>query len=47
MMPTWARAPGRQVLIANGDGVIVAGVRHEIVSNADGTISTTAPLEAG
>src|SRR6266545_6349203 len=46
-MPTWARAPGRQVLIANGDGVIVAGIRHEVVTNADGTISTTAPLEAG
>src|SRR6266568_5347242 len=46
-MPTWARAPGRQVLIANGEGVIVAGIRHEVVTNADGTISTTAPLEAG
>src|SRR5262250_3248485 len=46
VMPTWARAPGRQVLIANGDGVIVAGIRHEVVTNADGTISTTAPLEA-
>src|SRR6266436_78849 len=47
VMPTWARAPGRQVLIANGDGVIVAGIRHEVVTNADGTISATAPLEAG
>src|SRR5499433_1757686 len=47
VMPSWARAPGRQVLIANGDGVIVAGIRHEVVTNADGTISTTAPLEAG
>jgi two-component system, cell cycle sensor histidine kinase PleC len=47
VMPTWARAPGRQVLIATGDGVIVAGIRHEVVTNADGTISTTAPLEAG
>jgi two-component system, cell cycle sensor histidine kinase PleC len=47
VMPTWARAPGRQVLVANGDGVIVAGIRHEVVTNADGAISTTAPLEAG
>ena len=47
VMPSWARAPGRQVLIANGDGIIVAGIRHEVVTNADGTISTTAPLEAG
>src|SRR5580693_8648012 len=46
VMPTWARAPGRQVLIANGDGVIVAGIRHEVVTNADGAISATAPLEA-
>src|SRR5262249_35766370 len=43
VMPSWARAPGRQVLIANGDGVIVAGIRHEVVTNADGAISTTAP----
>jgi len=47
VMPTWARAPGRQVLIANGDGVIVAGIRHEVVTNADGATSATAPLEAG
>ncbi|HKA99627.1 MAG TPA: PAS domain-containing sensor histidine kinase, partial [Methyloceanibacter sp.] len=47
VMPTWARAPGRQVLIANGDGVIVAGIRHEVATNADGAISATAPLEAG
>src|SRR6266852_3108182 len=47
VMPSWARAPGRQVLIANGEGVIVAGIRHEFVTNADGAISATAPLEAG
>jgi two-component system cell cycle sensor histidine kinase PleC len=47
VMPTWARAPGRQVLIANSDGVIVAGIRHEVVTNAEGAISATAPLEVG
>ena len=47
IMPAWARAPGRQVLVANGDGVIVAGIRHELATNSDGTISVTAPLEAG
>jgi two-component system cell cycle sensor histidine kinase PleC len=47
VMPTWARASGRQLLIANGEGVIVAGIRHEVVTNADGAISATAPLEAG
>ncbi len=47
LMPSWARAPGRQVLLANGDGMIVAGIRHELVTNANGSASTTAPLEAG
>jgi two-component system, cell cycle sensor histidine kinase PleC len=47
MMPPWARAAGRQVLIANGEGIIVAGIRHEVITNADGTISATTPLETG
>ena len=46
MVPGWARAPGRQVLVANGDGVIVAGVRHEVVTSADGTTIATAPLDS-
>src|SRR5262249_24934486 len=25
MIPPWARAPGRRVLVTNGDGVIIAG----------------------
>jgi len=45
MMPPWTRAPGRQVLIANSEGVIVAGIGHELVTNADGTMSASAPLE--
>jgi len=47
LMPSWARAPGRQVLLANGDGMIVAGIRHELVTNANGSASATALLEAG
>src|SRR5215813_11731520 len=47
MIPSWARAPGRQVLLANGEGMIIAGIRHELVRNTDGTASVTAPLEAG
>src|SRR5262249_57592588 len=47
MIPAWARATGRQVLVANGDGVVVAGVRHEVVATTDGTTIVTAPLEAG
>ena len=38
LMPAWARAPGRQVLVANGDGIIVAGGRAMRSSpSADGT----------
>src|SRR5499427_2765157 len=47
MIPSWARAPGRQVLLANGEGMIIAGIRHQLVRNTDGTASVTAPLEAG
>jgi two-component system cell cycle sensor histidine kinase PleC len=47
MVPAWARAVGRQVLVTNGDGVIVAGIRHEVVTNSGGTMIATAPLEAG
>ena len=42
-----ARAAGRQVLIANGEGVIVAGLRHQAVANGDGAAVATAPLESG
>ena len=47
MIPAWARAPGRRVLVTNGDGMIVAGIRHEGFTNGDGTTIVTAPLEAG
>jgi two-component system cell cycle sensor histidine kinase PleC len=46
MLPPWTRAPGRQVLIANSEGIIVAGIGHELVTNPDGTMSASAPLEA-
>ena len=42
LMPPWARVPGRQVLIANGEGVIVAGLRHERVANSNGAAVATA-----
>ncbi len=47
MMPDWARSPGRQVLVADGNGIIVAGIRHEIVTNADGSTRASIPLEGG
>ena len=46
-MPPWTRAPGRQVLIANSDGVIVAGVGHELVTNPDGTMSASSAARGG
>ena len=47
MIPAWARVAGRQVLVTNGDGIIVAGVRYVLGSNADGPIVAASPLEAG
>jgi two-component system, cell cycle sensor histidine kinase PleC len=46
-IPVWARAIGRQVLVTDADGVIVAGIRHALVTNPDGIAIVTAPLEAG
>jgi two-component system cell cycle sensor histidine kinase PleC len=46
-IPAWARAPGRQVLVANGDGIIVAAVRHATVTTTEGTTMANLPLEAG
>src|SRR6266851_10151118 len=46
IVPAWARSSGRQMLVANADGVIVAGVRHVLVGSADGTMIATAPIEA-
>jgi two-component system, cell cycle sensor histidine kinase PleC len=46
-IPLWARAIGRQVLVSDGDGVIVAGIRHDLVTNPDGIAIVAAPLEAG
>ncbi|HEY8442531.1 MAG TPA: ATP-binding protein [Xanthobacteraceae bacterium] len=46
-IPGWARAPGREILVANEDGAIVAAVRHEITNAADEIQVLTKPLEAG
>src|SRR2546421_3790995 len=47
VLPSWARAPGRQVLVTDDNGIVIAGVRHEVVANSDGTTSASMPLEAG
>jgi two-component system cell cycle sensor histidine kinase PleC len=47
MLPGWARAPNRQLLVTNAEGVIIAGLRHVLVSNPDGAFVASAPLENG
>ena len=46
-IPSWARAAGREILVANEDGAIVAAVRHEAANTAEGVQFVTKPLEAG
>jgi two-component system, cell cycle sensor histidine kinase PleC len=45
MIPAWARQPSRQVLVANADGVVVAGIRHEIMATPEGPVTAVRPLE--
>jgi two-component system cell cycle sensor histidine kinase PleC len=47
LIPAWARAAGRQVLLANAEGTIVAGVRDSVISGADGMMLALRPLERG
>jgi two-component system cell cycle sensor histidine kinase PleC len=47
VIPGWARAPGRQILIANAEGMIVAGVRLILVASAEGPVVAAVPLESG
>jgi two-component system cell cycle sensor histidine kinase PleC len=46
-IPVWARAPGREILVANEAGAIVAAVRHEAANTVEGIQFLTKPLEAG
>ena len=43
LLPNWARSPGRQVLVANGEGTIVAAVRQVLVAGTEGAIVATVP----
>src|SRR5207244_626866 len=45
--PAWARSAGRQVLIANDAGVIVAAIRNAPASNGEASTIASVPLEAG
>src|SRR6516165_612615 len=46
VFPAWARSAGRQVLIANEEGIIVAAIRNATGGNGDGGTIATVPLEA-
>ncbi len=46
-VPAWARTPGRHVLAANADGVILTGMRYVLTTNEDGTGVAAAPLTTG
>jgi two-component system, cell cycle sensor histidine kinase PleC len=47
LTPAWARASGRQILVTNVDGMIIAGVRHVPVANPNGPAFASGPLDAG
>jgi two-component system, cell cycle sensor histidine kinase PleC len=47
IIPSWARVSGRRILVTNGDGVIVAAVRHAPINGGDGSVASSLPLEAG
>jgi two-component system cell cycle sensor histidine kinase PleC len=46
-IPSWARAPGRRLLVTNADGVIVAGISHALINDSGRLVVTPVPLEAG
>src|SRR5882757_6116163 len=46
LSPPWLRAPGRQLLVTNAEGVIVAGLQHVAVNSADGTAIIASPLSS-
>src|SRR5207247_8425644 len=47
MTPAWSRSPGRQILITNVDGMVIAGARHVPVASTNSATIVSAPLEAG
>ncbi len=45
LTPAWLRSPGRHLIVANVDGMVIAGLRYVLVTNVDGASIATAPLE--
>src|SRR5439155_21081856 len=46
MSPAWSRSPGRQILVTNVDGMVIAGARHVPVASTNSATIVPAPLEA-
>ena len=48
-IPSWARAPGRRLLVTNADGVVIAGISHallvEVVAGSQSQARATADTE--
>ena len=47
LIPSWARSPGRQILVTNVDGMIIAGVSHVLAPKAGNTTVVSEPLGLG
>jgi two-component system, cell cycle sensor histidine kinase PleC len=45
-IPSWARLPGRRLMLTNADGVIVAGVSHALINESGRRVIAAVPLTA-
>jgi two-component system cell cycle sensor histidine kinase PleC len=45
-IPSWARLPGRRLMVTNADGVIVAGVSYALVNESGRLVIAAVPLNA-
>jgi two-component system, cell cycle sensor histidine kinase PleC len=46
LSPSWLRVPGRQILLTNPEGTVVAGIDHVAVNTSDGISIEAQPLAA-
>src|SRR5579871_4733402 len=45
-VPSWLRSAGRRILVADAQGVIVAGVSHALISDGGRPVIVSVPLDA-
>jgi two-component system cell cycle sensor histidine kinase PleC len=45
-IPSWARLPGRRLMVTNADGVVIAGVSHALINDSGRLIVASVPLDA-